>query len=83
MESYIAQKPSFSSIMMYILGKKLCKTPAHFGQISAGAGGLNFGHGWGPSRSLVDLYERDLHVLTYMNWSNSVFKVCRWLPTSY
>ena len=50
MVTYIAQKPSFSSMMKYFLGKKLCKTAADFGRISAVAGGLNFGRG--PSRSL-------------------------------
>ena len=38
MVTFIAHKPLFSSIMMYILGKKLCKIRADFGQISAGAG---------------------------------------------
>ena len=37
---------------MYILGKKFCNTPDDFGQISAEAGGLNFGQGRGPGRSL-------------------------------
>ena len=39
MVTFIAQKPSFSSISitMYISGKKLCKTPADFEQIPAGA----------------------------------------------
>ena len=43
MVTFIAQKPSFSSMMMYILEKKFCKTPADFWKISAGAGDLNFG----------------------------------------
>ena len=50
MVSFIAQNPSFSSKMMYILGKKCCDTPADFGQISSLAGvwrGLNFGQGLG------------------------------------
>ena len=37
MVTFITEKPSFCSILMYIIGKKsFCKTPADFGQISAG-----------------------------------------------
>ena len=47
----------YQYIMMYILEKKFCETPADFGQISAVAGGLNFGRdrGRGPGRSLVNI----------------------------
>ena len=39
---------------MYILGKEFCNTPDDFGQISAEAGGLNFGQGRGPgTRSIT------------------------------
>ena len=53
---------------MYILEKKLCKTPADFGQISAG--GLNFSQGWGPGQSLDTLRYNDLsctHHVTFLS----------------
>ena len=62
MVTFIAQKPPFSSIMMYILGKKLCKTPADFRQISVGilpgpGRGLAFWPGPG-TRSITDINTR-------------------------
>ena len=57
MVTFIAQIPSFPSIMMYILGKNVCKTPADFGQISAGAGGLEFWPGPG-TRSITGFNDK-------------------------
>ena len=56
MVTFIAQKPSFSSIPNDVIWENnFCKTPSDFGQISdrvwQPAGGLNFGQG--PGRSLA------------------------------
>ena len=62
---------------MYILGKKFCKTLADFGQISARAGGLNFGRGQGPGRSLDE--EKAKHGRGQRRLQNTDEK--RWLQT--
>ena len=57
MVTFIAQKPSFSSIMMYIfiLGrKKIGKPRLMLGKIRPGSGrGFDFWPGPGPGRSLI------------------------------
>ena len=63
MVTFIAQKPSFSSIMMYILGKKLCKIPRLI--LGKFRRGLGFGRERRPGRSLY---------VTYPFWSEAGYE---------